>query len=130
MKKYIYITIVALAVIGGIVWLIMTPAKPGKLDAFATCLKDKGSTFYGASWSSFSEDLKKSFGSSAKLLSYVECSNSNYIQNQVCIDKNINTFPTWEFADGSRLSGIGVSSTSISLEKLAEKTSCILPLVR
>ena len=38
------------------------------------------------------------------------------------VDKKIEGYPTWEFSDETRLSG------EISLEKLAEKTSCLLPL--
>ena len=95
---------------------------PGVYDEFATCLKDKGATFYGAFWCPHCQATKKLFGNSQKLLPYVECSTPDTKgQVQVCIDKGINTYPTWEFADGSRLTG------ELSLEQLAEKTSCVLP---
>ncbi|MEK7170293.1 MAG: hypothetical protein AAB767_03335 [Patescibacteria group bacterium] len=95
---------------------------PGEFDEFAQCLKNKGATFYGAFWCSHCQSQKELFGRSAKLLPYVECSNPNgQGQLQVCTDKKITGYPTWEFADGSRLDG------EVPLAKLAEKTQCLLP---
>src|SRR3990167_6069142 len=79
---------------------------PGKYDTFATCLKDSGIVFYGAFWCPHCQAQKKLFGSSAKLLPYVECSTADANgQTQICIDKKIATYQTWEFTDGSRLTG-------------------------
>ena len=98
------------------------PIEPGKYDQFAMCLKDKGATFYGAFWCPHCQAQKKMFGSSVSLLPYVECSTPDAkSQTQICIDKNIKSYPTWEFADGSRLTG------EISLAELSGKTSCALP---
>jgi hypothetical protein len=95
---------------------------PGKLDAFTTCLKDKGAVFYGAFWCTHCQAQKKLFGSSVKLIPYVECSTADgSAQTKECIDKKITGYPTWEFIDGTRLNG------EIPLAQLAEKTSCILP---
>lgn len=111
-----------LIVIGGAVALSANANKPGKLDGFAQCLKDKGVTFFGAFWCPHCKNQKKMFGNSAKLLPYTECSTADgKAQTQECIDKNIASYPTWEFADGSRETG------EVSLEKLAEKSSCQLP---
>lgn len=94
----------------------------GRLDGFAQCLNDRGAVFYGAYWCSHCENQKKLFGSSAKLLPYVECSTPNgQSQLQRCAEKNIEGYPTWEFANGSRESG------ELSLARLAEKTGCTLP---
>ncbi|MEK7219436.1 MAG: hypothetical protein AAB687_02045 [Patescibacteria group bacterium] len=94
----------------------------GKYDTFATCLKDKGAVFYGAFWCPHCQSQKKLFGSSVKLLPYVECSTADGArQLQICKDKNVTGYPTWEFADGSVLNG------EIPLAQLAEKTSCVLP---
>lgn len=91
-------------------------------DAFATCLKDQGAVFYGAFWCPHCQAQKKLFGKSVKLLPYVECSTADATgQTQECVDKKITGYPTWEFADGSRLNG------EIPLAQLAEKTSCQLP---
>ena len=95
---------------------------PGKYDEFATCLKDKGAVFYGAFWCPHCQTQKKLFGSSQKLLPYVECSTPDgNSQTQACIDKGVASYPTWEFADGSKLTG------EIPLIQLAEKTECVLP---
>ena len=57
------------------------------------------------------------FGSAAPLLPYVECSTPDGKgQLQVCKDKNVTNYPTWEFADESRLTG------ERALQELAEKT--------
>lgn len=122
----IFVSVIVIVVIGLIATVFIrsgsAPATPGKLDAFAQCLKDKDAVFYGAFWCSHCQAQKKLFGSSAKLLPYVECSPaSGQGQLQICRDKNIEGYPTWEFADKTRLSG------EISLTTLAEKTSCVLP---
>ncbi len=91
-------------------------------DSFATCLKDKGAVFYGAFWCPHCQDQKKEFGSSAKLLPYIECSTPDgQAQTQICTDKKIEGYPTWIFADGSKLTG------KATFEQLADKTSCPLP---
>ena len=104
--------------------LMQRPSGPtdGRLDTFAKCLKDKGATFYGAFWCPHCQNEKALFGSSAELLPYTECSMPDgQSQTQVCIDKKISSYPTWEFADGSRETG------EVTLQKLAEKTGCTLP---
>ena len=94
----------------------------GKYDDFAICLKEKGAVFYGAFWCSHCNNQKILFGSSKDLMPYVECSTPDMQQNEICKDKKIEGYPTWEFADGTRLTG------EVSLEMLAQKTSCVLPL--
>ncbi|MEK9182474.1 MAG: hypothetical protein AAB809_00155 [Patescibacteria group bacterium] len=123
----IFFSVIAILIVGTIATVILqsdeTPAGPGKYDTFAQCLKDKGAVFYGAFWCPHCQAQKKLFGSSEKLLPYVECSTPNgNAQTQVCIDKGITGYPTWEFADGTRLNG------EIPLTQLSEKTGCELPL--
>lgn len=122
----IFFSVIGLLILGVIATVILrsegAPEGPGKYDTFATCLKDKGAVFYGAFWCPHCQAQKKLFGSSAKLLPYVECSTADgSAQTQACIAKEVKSYPTWEFADGSRLSG------EITLAQLAEKTSCELP---
>ncbi len=94
-----------------------------KYDGFAQCLNDKGAVFYGAFWCSHCKAQKKLFGSSQRLLNYVECSTADANDTtQVCKEKNITGYPTWEFADGSR-----PFKGNATLAQLAEKTSCVLP---
>lgn len=90
-------------------------------DTFAQCISDSGAKFYGAWWCSHCKDQKELFKNSKKL-PYIECSTPDGKSVlSVCLDENIEGFPTWVFADGSRLSG------QQTFEKLAEKTSCAVP---
>ena len=96
--------------------------QPGELDEFAICLKDRGTVFYGAFWCTHCQDQKKAFGSSEKLIPYVECSTPDgKNQTQTCIDKNITSYPTWIFGDDSRETG------ALSMQQIAEKSGCQLP---
>ncbi len=124
----IFAGVIGLLVVGVIIAVVMqskstsTPPGPGKYDTFAECLKDKGATFYGAFWCPHCQATKKLFGSSAKLLPYVECALPDASgQNKICNDNKITGYPTWEFADKSRLTG------ELTLQQLADKTSCTLP---
>jgi hypothetical protein len=97
-NKIIWLGIVVFLVVG-IIWLVKIPSKSGKLDAFATCIKDSGAIFYGAFWCPTPD------GNS---------------QLPICIDAGVESYPTWEYADGTRETG------EISLERLSEKTACPL----
>ncbi|MES2014564.1 MAG: protein disulfide isomerase family protein [Patescibacteria group bacterium] len=129
MKKntiFIVLGIALVLAIGGFVsyesYKTSGPQAPGPYDTLAQCLKDKGVIFYGAFWCPHCQATKKMFGSSAKLLPYVECSTPDgNSQTQACIDKGIKSYPTWIFPDGSQLTG------EHTLKELAEKSSCPLP---
>lgn len=96
--------------------------EPGKFDVFAQCLKDSGVKFYGAFWCPHCQAQKKLFGSSERLLPYIECSTpDSQGQTAICKEQKIEGYPTWEFADSTRESG------ELTLEKLSEKSSCPLP---
>lgn len=124
MKNGIYvfwgaIFLIVVLFVGGSFFL---SSRPGVYDGFAQCLKDKGVTFYGAFWCPHCQSQKALFGRSVSLLPYVECSTPDgKDQLQQCKDKQIQSYPTWEFADGSRVNG------ELTLQQLAEKTQCPLP---
>ncbi len=121
-KVIIWLILTVLIVVG--LWFLMQKQdnQPGKLDSFAQCLKDKGAKFYGAFWCPHCQNQKALFGNSTRLLPYVECSNPDgQSQTAICIQKEIKSYPTWEFADGSRETG------EVPLATLAEKTGCELP---
>lgn len=127
MKKYIYYLVVLL-VIAGVVWLIMTPGKPGKYDTLAQCIKDKGAIFYGAFWCPHCQAQKARFTKSASYLPYIECSTPDgQGQTKVCKDKNIQTYPTWYFASSTLEGGYEIVTGEIELADLAGRTSCTLP---
>ncbi|MBI4120851.1 MAG: hypothetical protein HY457_01165 [Parcubacteria group bacterium] len=125
-KKTIYILIGCAAVLGiiALMWFAVSEyKKPGQLDTFAQCLQSKGVMFYGAFWCPHCQNQKAMFGKSSKLLPYTECSTPDgRSQLQVCKDKNITSYPTWEFADGTRENG------EVPLQTLSQKTGCQLPL--
>ncbi|MEX2052302.1 MAG: hypothetical protein WD991_01225 [Candidatus Paceibacterota bacterium] len=122
----IFISVIGILILGVIATVLLRGGgggivDNGKYDSFAQCLRDEGAVFYGAFWCPHCQSQKKLFGSSQKLLPYVECSTADgNSQTQVCIDKGIASYPTWEFADGTRLTG------EIPLETLAEKTGCAI----
>ncbi len=119
---YAILVVVVAVVIFGVYAYTRNQNSPGQLDEFASCLKTKNAVFYGAFWCPHCQNQKALFGNSAKLLPYVECSlPDGQSQTQVCIDKKIDGYPTWEFADGSRLTG------EVALADLAKKTGCALP---
>lgn len=108
--------------IAGVFFMTRALGGPRPLDGFAQCLADKKAAFYGAFWCPHCQNQKKMFGRSARLLPYTECSTPDgKSQLQICVDKKIDGYPTWEFSDGSRLSG------EIPLKTLSEKTGCLLP---
>lgn len=97
-------------------------ATTADLAPFVACLKEKGAEFYGAFWCPHCQNQKDLFGAAADNLPYIECSTADGKSVlPVCVEKKIEGYPTWIFADGSRESG------ELSLARLAEKTSCELP---
>lgn len=124
-STYIYIALVVV-LFGGIIAVkyLTGDARTqvtSAYDNFAQCLTDKGVKFYGAYWCPHCQAQKKLFQNSEKL-PYIECSTANQqAQTQICIDADIKSYPTWEFADGSRLDG------EQTLEALGAKAGCELP---
>ena len=110
--------VVIIAVLGLAFWQIKQDKKqteaPGQYDAFAQCLADKNVTMYGAAWCTYCQNQKKLFGNSFRLIPYVECPENT----QLCIDKEINGYPTWILSDGKKLEG------EQTLEKLSQETAC------
>lgn len=99
---------------------ILESTGPSLYDTFAQCLTDKGAIMYGAAWCSHCQAQKKAFGSSFKLIKYVECPDNT----QLCIDKGIQGYPTW-LLDGKVISE-GFSEDR-SMKELSEATLCPLP---
>ena len=117
MDKYWIIIALLIVVIGG--GLYYGTTMPSKYDDLAKCIAAKQAKFYGAFWCPHCKEQKDAFGASSKYLPYIECSTPDG-QNQLqeCITADITSYPTWVFADGSRLKGPQTLAT------LATKTSC------
>jgi glutaredoxin len=123
MKKNILWWIIGLVIVGVLIsFLVVQGKKPGKYDALAQCINDSGAKFYAAWWCPHCQATKALFGKAHVKLPYIECQTKSRKQTQECTDAGITGYPTWIFADGSRISG------ERTLEELAEKTSCQAPL--
>lgn len=126
MKKAIWI-LVLLAIVGGVYWLQKAPARPGKLDTFATCIKDSGAKFYGAFWCPHCAAQKALFGSSVHYLPYIECSAPDgRSQLPICNDAGVQGYPTWKFPQQGT-STLLVKTGEQSLKDLSALTNCPLP---
>ena len=113
------LAIIIILIISGLVTLLVIQGKkPGGHDKLAQCIKDSGAKFYGAFWCPHCQATKALFGKSAKLLPYIECSDTNQKQLPICNTAEIKGYPTWIFSDGTRVSG------EKTLDELAEKTNC------
>ena len=95
---------------------------PSPIAQFAQCLKNEGAIFYGAFWCPHCKAQKALFGDAESALPYVECSMPDgNNQTEICKTMKIESYPTWEFKNGVRMTGV------LSLAELAEKTSCVTP---
>lgn len=89
----------------------------------AQCLAENGVTMYGAYWCPHCAKQKKTFGKAFRFVDYVECAipGNQRAQTQECKDAGISSYPTWEFADGARVTG------EMTLVALAERAGCPYP---
>jgi glutaredoxin len=110
------------AVLAVFLYVENIPPPAHKYDAFARCIAQSSTTFYGAFWCPHCAAQKKLFGTGAQYLPYHECSTPDGNgELQSCIDAGVKGYPTWVFANGSRLTGVA------PLSQLAAKTGCALP---
>jgi hypothetical protein len=113
---------VLVVVAAGVSYLLVHHKQTRRLNAFAQCLSEKGAKMYGAYWCPHCADQKEMFGSSFAYAPYIECGvKGSHAPAQVCTDANVKHYPTWVFADGSRVEG------AHSLEFLSQETGCPLP---
>ncbi|MBM3272210.1 hypothetical protein FJY94_02935 [Candidatus Kaiserbacteria bacterium] len=121
--KIFWGVIIAVIIISiGASFVMGRTAQPGALDGFAQCLADKQAVFYGAFWCPHCQAQKRLFGTSVKLLPYVECSTPDGKgQTAVCIEKKVESYPTWVFANGETYTG------ERTLAQLASSTGCVMP---
>ena len=93
------------------------------LEEFGRCLTRNGAIFYGASWCPHCHAQRQTLGDAMSHVHYVECSVSGGRGKSApaCMAADVNSYPTWVFADGSRAHG------EQPLARLAERTGCALP---
>lgn len=96
-----------------------------KYVGFAECLNQKGVKLYGAYWCSHCANQKAHFGKQAiPKLPYIECDpRGKNPQIKLCLDKGMRErgYPTWEFQDGSFVSG------EMELAEISAESGCALP---
>lgn len=89
---------------------------------FAQCLTARGVKIYGAYWCSHCLNQKRLFGSSFSKINYIECDpRGPNAKPGLCLEKKIESYPTWEFPDGS------IAKGELTFEQIAEKSKCQLP---
>lgn len=91
------------------------------VTAFAQSLAASGTIFYGAWWCPHCAEQKEMFGDAAQFLPYVEVSNPDGTQNEVGRANNIQSYPTWDFPDGTRVTGVK------SFEQLSSLSGVAIP---
>ncbi len=120
--------VVLILAVGGVLFVLSGGVTTPKEDnapkgalALAQCLADSDATFYGAFWCPHCNSQKELFGSAEKVLPYTECSTpDSKAQTQVCIDAGIKSYPTWQFKDGTQVTGVQ------TFAELAQKSGCPL----
>lgn len=124
-------------IVGGIAFIASkttstAEASPYDTEALAQCLTAHGAKFYGAFWCPHCQATKKLFGAAKADLPYVECSTADTQgQLQICKEKQIESYPTWIFSDGTRLNGEltmqnPAPAGMMSFNQLAAQASCPL----
>ena len=120
-KQNVLLALFSLIILLFVLSCTKSAAPFSQYDNFAKCLTDNGVKMYGAYWCSHCNNQKEMFGGSMRYIDYTECSlPNNSGQTQVCLNANIDSYPTWEFKDGSRMQG------ELTLEQLSQKSGCSL----
>ncbi len=105
--KFILFIIFVVILVGGLgIYLNRSSFGPSKYDGFAKALTAEGAQFYGAFWCPHCQVQKAEFGTSKKYIPYIECSNPDNTQTQICLDKKIEGYPTWTFKNGIKITSI------------------------
>jgi glutaredoxin len=124
MRRFIGPVAVVLAIVAVIagLWYVTRPDPNDPRTKLAQCLTEKGVTFYAAYWCPHCTAQKKLFGRATAALKEVECGvpGNTQAKSQACQDAKVESYPTWEFADGTRLTG------EQTLKALAEKAGCTI----
>lgn len=91
------------------------------LVAFAKALAAANVKFYGAAWCPVCAEQKRLFEDGAQFLPFIEVTNADRTLNEIGEANNIEVFPTWVFADGTRLTGLQ------TLSELSQRSGVAIP---
>lgn len=109
MKKFSILPVFALVLTAcGDTKYETTPA----LEEFKQCVVDSGAVFYGTEWCPHCEAQRVMLGG----YDHYDCDR----HSSVCKEKEITSYPTWIYADGTRAQGVQ------QLQSIAEATGCDL----
>jgi len=98
------------------------PADGKDYEEFAKCLTNASAKMYGAYWCGHCNNQKSQFGDAWQYVTYVECALEGQDgQTEPCKEAGVRGYPTWIFADGSRIEG------EAPFEELSNRTGCALP---
>jgi cyclophilin family peptidyl-prolyl cis-trans isomerase len=89
------------------------------LVAFAKALDQAGVQFFGAAWCPFCTEQKQLFEDGGKYLPFVEVTNPDRTPNSLATQNNVTTYPTWEFPNGQRVTGLQTLAQLSSLSGVA-----------
>jgi cyclophilin family peptidyl-prolyl cis-trans isomerase len=81
------------------------------LVAFAKALTQAGTKYFTAAWCPHCNQQKALFEDGSTYLNAIEVTNPDRTLNAIGIANNITSFPTWEFPDGTRLTGMQTLAT-------------------
>ncbi|MFA5009749.1 MAG: hypothetical protein WC553_00765 [Patescibacteria group bacterium] len=136
MQKKIILILIGLVAIGGLSGCAVTNNSSSTTDNsvkgeqtvvvptdsrwenLAKALTAAGAKMYGAYWCSHCQAQKAMFGSAWQSAPYVECSpnkNDPSVQSPACVTAGLQGYPTWIFADGTRVERV------MSFDELAQK---------
>ena len=76
------------------------------LVEFAKALTQAGVRFFGADWCPICTQQKELFQDGKVFLPFLEMTNADRTRNATAISENVTQYPTWEFANGSRATGL------------------------
>lgn len=91
------------------------------LVAFARALDQAGVTYFGAAWCPFCTQQEELFEDGGDFLPFVEVTNPDRSLNSVGQAEGIQTFPTWDFPSGERITGI------MTLAEIATASGIAIP---
>lgn len=122
MQYRLHIIVAGIVVLGILTLAYTTRPQPVQgIGTFTQCLTDRGAVMYGTSWCPHCQNQKALFGDAIKNIRYIECASTENLKNKTCERAGIHGFPTWIFANGTRVEG------EMTLGALSKKTTCILP---
>jgi cyclophilin family peptidyl-prolyl cis-trans isomerase len=91
------------------------------LVAFAKALDQAGVKYYGGAWCAHCTEQKELFEDGADFVPFIEVTNPDRTLNQIGLDNNISSLPTWVFPDGTRIEG------AQTLETISDRSEVAIP---